>query len=577
MRTRDRLRAETEMPVGKHRQSAADRSMHRAAAAAAAAAFAIIVLALSLSAAAAGGFSVSGSDRDFALQVQSEGRVAFERQCAGCHGANGQGAIGPDLRRWTGSVEETATVIARGAATMPAFSATLTTEQIEALARYLDELVGTSVYARACAACHGANGEGGIGPSLKVSELADADRRSVIENGAGQMRGFADDLTETDIDALVWRTAGYRSVGPAIYATQCAPCHGVGGQGLTGPSLIGSSVSPQEAVTIVGSGFGGMPAFGAKLDPGDVEAIVAFALGLDSIPATTAPTTTTTQFVSAIDIYAGSCASCHGVDAEGAIGPPLVGLSISGEELAETVVEGKGSMPDFSGVLGSEEVAALVEFLQTLAEPSSTEATEAGAGVYAEQCAACHGADGRGALGPSLRTTLLSGDELRGAIARGNATMPAFARTLSSSDLELAAEFIEWLKQAGGSVVPLRGGSVIYRQDCSACHGDRGEGGLGPELRNTALRVNEIIARVYGGHAAGMPAFAGALDGRQVRDVADFIKTFERSAETDSGFGTVQVALLVAAGIVALAAASLTIVRVRRRPRAHPPEHDPLG
>jgi mono/diheme cytochrome c family protein len=551
--------------------------MHRTAAAVTGAAFAVIVLAVSLSAAAEGSFSVSGGDRALALQVQSEGRVAFDRQCAGCHGGNGQGAIGPDLRHWTGSVEETATVIAQGAERMPAFSATMTTEQIEALARYLDELVGTSVYARACAACHGAIGEGGIGPSLKVSELADGDRRSVIENGAGQMRGFADDLTETEIGALVWRTAGYRSVGPAIYATQCAPCHGVGGQGLTGPSLIGSSVSPQEAVTIVSSGSAGMPAFGAKLDPGDVEAIVAFALGLDSVTAPTAPTTTTARFVSAIDIYAGSCASCHGLDAEGGIGPPLVGLSISDEELDGTIVEGRGSMPSFSGVLGSQEVAALVEFLQTLAEPSSTEATEAGAGVYAEQCAACHGADGRGGLGPSLRTTLLSGDDLRGAIARGNATMPAFARTLSSSDLELAAEFVGWLKQAGGPVVPLRGGSVIYRQDCSACHGDRGEGGIGPVLQSTALTINEIIARVYGGHAAGMPAFAGALDGRQVRDVAHFIKTFERSAETDSGLGTVQIALLVGAGIVALAAASLTIVRVRRRPRAHPPEHDPLG
>ena len=132
-------------------------------------------------------------------QVQSEGGLAFDRQCAGCHGVDGQGGVAPDLRLWDGSLEETTAVITQGASGMPAFSATLTAEQIESIASHLDELVGASVYVRECAGCHGAAGEGGTGPSLKVSTLGEAERREVIAGGAGSMPGFGSDLTEEEI------------------------------------------------------------------------------------------------------------------------------------------------------------------------------------------------------------------------------------------------------------------------------------------------------------------------------------------------------------------------------------------
>ncbi len=499
-------------------------------------------------------------------QVQSDGELAFDRQCVGCHGVDGQGGIAPDLRLWDGSLEETTTVIAQGVSGMPAFSATLTAEQIESLASYLDELVGASVYVRECAGCHGAAGEGGTGPSLKVSTLGEAERREVIAGGAGSMPGFGSDLTEEEIEALVWRMQGYSSVGSTLYATQCAPCHGALGEGFTGPPLVDLSTNPTEAEVIVTSGFGGMPAFGTSLEPGDIEAIVRFALSLESSTTTTAAaTTTTTEPVSGIDLYAGFCASCHGVDAEGGIAPSVVGLDISDEELHDLIASGQGSMPGFAELLDDAQADALVGFILDLATPSGVEATEAGADLYAQQCAACHGADGRGGLGPSLRTILLTGRELRAAIREGNATMPAFGHTLDDAAIDLAAEFVEWLKQADVVGVPLRGGSVIYRQDCSACHGERGEGGIGPELSDTDLSVNEIVAQVYGGHAEGMPAFAGALDGRQVRDVAHFIKTFVSGDVEDGGIGFGWW-MLIGAGVVAFAAVGwLVMGRVRRR------------
>ncbi|MDH3498531.1 MAG: c-type cytochrome [Acidimicrobiia bacterium] len=507
------------------------------------------------------------------VQVQPETEVAFARQCAGCHGGGGEGAFGPDLRTWAGSTEETALLIGGGADGMPSFAATLTQDQIDALAVYLDELVGVSVYREHCAQCHGDSGEGNSGPSLKTSTRDEAGSRSLIADGLGSMPGFSTTLTDVEIDALVQRAAGYAVVGPTIFADQCAACHGALGEGLTGPALAG--LTDTDATAVVESGFGGMPAFGPTLEPGDIEAVVQHALSLDSTttttPATTtippSTTTTVTVEISGAEGYAQRCAVCHGSDAEGGSGPTLAGTVLSAEALSALILDGKGSMPGFAGTISEEEIAAIVAFVEALAEPSSTEPTEQGAEVYAEQCAACHGADGRGGLGPSLRTTLLAGTDLRDAIARGNATMPAFATTLETEDLELIARYVEGLQATIELDEPdndFEGAVAMYRQDCSACHGARGEGGIGPELQGTTLTVNDIIARVYGGHSAGMPAFEGALNSRQVTDVAQYIKTFEASSEDKSGLG-VGALVAIAGGVLLVAAAALIVVRVRRR------------
>lgn len=516
--------------------------------------------------------------------------VAFARQCAGCHGPEGEGALGPDLRTWTGTIEDTTTLLSQGAGGMPAFSPTLTPEQIGGLAEALDALVGVTAYESNCSACHGTWGEGGIGPSLKTSVGLDDDaRRAVIVEGIGSMRGFGDTLTDAEVDALVRRLDGYAEVGPSIFAHQCAACHGDQGQGLTGPALAGSTIALEEAEAIVTSGFGGMPAFGPTLEDGDVAAVVAFVFTLEAAPAdtttttsapttttstttsttTTIPATTTTEAApaaSGTDVYAAHCAVCHGGDAEGGAGPPLVGIDVSAEEVAAAIIGGQGSMPGFSGVLDEAEIDAVVAYLEGLAQPVTPEPDETGAEVYAQHCTACHGEDARGGVGPSLRTTQLTGDALRDAIAQGNATMPAFSRTLDAADFEAVVRYVEGLRGVDDGGGPaLQGGPEIYNQDCSACHGARGEGGIGPRLQGTELTVNEIIARVYGGHTSGMPAFEGALDGRQVRDVAHYIQTFEATDEGQEGLGIGAVLGIAAGGVLLLAAIALGVVRWRRR------------
>lgn len=63
------------------------------------------------------------------------------------------------------------------------------------------------------------------------------------------------------------------------------------------------------------------------------------------------------------EIYQQNCASCHGGDLSGQVGPSLqqVGGSLSKDEIANIIQNGKGSMPPQN--LGNEQVDAIASWL----------------------------------------------------------------------------------------------------------------------------------------------------------------------------------------------------------------------
>lgn len=65
--------------------------------------------------------------------------------------------------------------------------------------------------------------------------------------------------------------------GMAIYEANCQRCHRADGSGGRGPSLLGIAAEqpdPQEQIDQVISGGRGMPAFGERLTPAEIEAVV---------------------------------------------------------------------------------------------------------------------------------------------------------------------------------------------------------------------------------------------------------------------------------------------------------------
>lgn len=71
-----------------------------------------------------------------------------------------------------------------------------------------------------------------------------------------------------------------------------------------------------------------------------------------------------------------NCAGCHGVFAEGGMGPNLRDESLNDDEVREAVLRGRPTgMPSFSGLLDDNDVEDLTAYLDTLEhddEPLST-------------------------------------------------------------------------------------------------------------------------------------------------------------------------------------------------------------
>ncbi|SOC39239.1 c-type cytochrome [Salinicoccus kekensis] len=67
--------------------------------------------------------------------------------------------------------------------------------------------------------------------------------------------------------------------------------------------------------------------------------------------------------VDAEGIAQATCASCHGEDFSGAVGPALAGTDLSEEEFTEIVRNGEGSMPAYSeDHINDEELSALYTY-----------------------------------------------------------------------------------------------------------------------------------------------------------------------------------------------------------------------
>ncbi|HEU5351185.1 MAG TPA: c-type cytochrome [Terracidiphilus sp.] len=140
-------------------------------------------------------------------------------------------------------------------------------------------------------------------------------------------------------------------------------------------------------------------------------------------------------------LYQSQCAVCHGADRSGSPPqfPSLVGIEsrLTSEKIVETIHAGKGRMPSFPNIQ-DEQVKVLLAYLATPAGVGSTKELAsapvepprdaAGAAVYKDRCAACHG-DHLEGLAPAFPGLLGVGTRLTAAqttalILKGKGMMP---------------------------------------------------------------------------------------------------------------------------------------------------------
>jgi cytochrome c oxidase cbb3-type subunit III len=135
--------------------------------------------------------------------------------------------------------------------------------------------------------------------------------------------------------------------------------------------------------------------------------------------------------------------------------------------------------------------------------------------LYAENCAACHGAEGRGgaaiALADPVYLAIVDETSMRKVIANGvhGTSMPAFAQSaggmLTDKQIDVITDGIRsgWSQPgvliganppsyAAKSPGDVERGEVSYRTYCSSCHGPQGQGGP----KGSAITNDSFLALV---------------------------------------------------------------------------------
>ena len=133
------------------------------------------------------------------------GRV-YAENCSGCHGARGEGLVGPPLAAaaFPGLV---APMVVEGGISMPAFAGVLSDQEVNAVAEFVAEELsdpdartaqvapGGDLFRLYCSGCHSAVGSGGAMPNLNnapnIRQFPPAEALAAMILGRGNMPSFA--------------------------------------------------------------------------------------------------------------------------------------------------------------------------------------------------------------------------------------------------------------------------------------------------------------------------------------------------------------------------------------------------
>ncbi len=441
----------------------------------------------------------------------------YIENCAGCHGAMIE--VGEDTNLHS--------VIAQGEHEgMPAWSADLSSDQIDALAGFILSPGGSALFADNCSECH------------EASQLVAGDPLD-LKNALDQGSSF---LPHAGVKVPEWHEIlGQESRtkllnflvapdGQRLYSINCSPCHG---QSLA----YTGEVDDLELIITQGGGHLEMPSWQGRLDPLDVDALAKFVVD----PASTS---------GGKELFEGYCSDCHGE------------LIPKADEFyaARDIIRSGGAhqvMPVWGELLTDEQLDALVSYTISVAKGTSF---EAGQQLYASNCASCHGEFGEGGPNPARTDDIIApistaeylntrdDFSLRAVISQGqpNFGMSPFGSSsggpLEDDQVDAIVAYIRsWQANPPVELPPevrtssqeiALAGSDIYNDLCSQCHGPQGQGGIGPSLAaqqfQTENNDQDIFDTINLGHdATAMIAWGEVLSSQQIQGLVEHIRTFD--------------------------------------------------
>lgn len=214
---------------------------------------------------------------------------------------------------------------------------------------------------------------------------------------------------------------------------------------------------------------------------------------------------------------------------------------------------------DMVAVAVAELKTARVEQSATLLEASLEEietdrdlqqfALAMGESLFGDNCATCHGAGGRGAIGyPTLADdvwlwdgtldgieyTLRHGIRHEADLDTRFSLMPAFGRDklLSADEIDALTEHVLMISGQVADTEEAKIGAGLFSVQCASCHGDMGQGDRSqgaPNLTDTewlyGSSESAIYATIYNARNSHMPAWQERLDDASIKALAVYVHT----------------------------------------------------
>jgi mono/diheme cytochrome c family protein len=453
-----------------------------------------------------------------AAVVVDQAATLYITNCANCHGESIDVPSGADLHQ----------IIAAGTHEgMPAWGGDLSTDEIDQLAGFILSPNGSAIYTKQCETCHDQMVQAvgnpveiqrvlGEGPNYASHEGLDVPEWNMV-------------LSSEEQNALLNFLAA--PDGQRLFAVNCAGCHGQG---------VAFTGTEDQLRTLISQGGQhlSMPAWKGTLSQSDLDTLAGYVVDPQFEPF-------------GETLFGQHCAACHGNKVP----------SAPDKESATKIISSGGphlTMPVWGNVLTSQQLDALAKYTY---DASKGGGVGVGATLFAQNCSVCHGQFGEGGPNPARAGDVIApissaeylktrdNVTLRNIISRGQPdfgmspfgaenggpldneqvdAIVAFIRSWEANPpVELPPEIISATPIAPSQ--PSLSGTQIYVSVCSSCHGQSGEGGIGPALNTQEFQDRYDDQAMFdiidtGHDATSMIAWGEILTSDQITQLVHYIR-----------------------------------------------------
>jgi mono/diheme cytochrome c family protein len=329
--------------------------------------------------------------------------------------------------------------------------------------------------------------------------------------------------------------------GRRVYSEQCVSCHGPEGEGGMGTALNNKSLLKNTLdeifYSVIRSGVPStqMPAwsvdFGGPLTDEDIRDVVAFIRAWEPTAPEIEPAVFEPDSSRGALLFSTTCSICHGDDGKGSDDGPAVNdtlrlVTLDNDWYRGVIANGRPAkgMPTWGTVLNPNQIEDLIALVDDWREGIEVEAAFSVTDLIASAIFSLEDEDPNSAA-IHLTRALTVAEGTAAEILRN-----AGAQLLDEDDAGALVTLTTLQEQwpIGDALL----GGEIYAEKCGVCHGQEGEGGIGPAMQPSQFVQDynnaELVEFILEGRSGtAMAGFDSRLNEDEIANVVTFLRGWQ--------------------------------------------------